>query len=279
MNIFEVGVYTQNDEKVYDFCLNNQSIPPGIQHTCCNSVMRVEKNNKSLRYRCSRSRRSYSIWKDSIFEGIHDVGKFLRVVYLYISRYKILTASKELDYDKKAISRWFKKFRKVCGFHIASNHSKIGGPGHVIEIDETHVWKRKYNSGRHLTSEAIWIIGGICRETNEIFLSATTTRDQDTTYRVVKDNVMQDSTIMTDSWLGYNRLESSNYFHYRINHSQNFVDPNDRSIHTQKVERLWRDLKANYKRHGDRDNIHEYLLEYRYFRKYRLLNRFDYISI
>lgn len=39
------------------------------------------------------------------------------------------------------------------------NEGKIGGPGEVIEVDETKFGRRKYNCGRYI--ERKWIIGMI----------------------------------------------------------------------------------------------------------------------
>jgi hypothetical protein len=35
------------------------------------------------------------------------------------------------------------------------------------------------------------------------------------------------------------------YQNYRINHRINFVDPEDSRVHTQTIERLWRDVKEH----------------------------------
>ncbi|KCZ80787.1 hypothetical protein H312_01794 [Anncaliia algerae PRA339] len=47
--------------------------------------------------------------------------------------------------------------------------NKIGGFGHIVEIDESKFSKCKYNVGRLVRSP--WIVEGIDLTTNQIFLA------------------------------------------------------------------------------------------------------------
>ena len=47
------------------------------------------------------------------------------------------------------------------------DNKKIGGPGHVIEIDESKFGKRKFNRGRRV--DGCWVLGGIDRNTKDSF--------------------------------------------------------------------------------------------------------------
>ena len=41
-----------------------------------------------------------------------------------------------------------------------------------------------------------------------------------------------------------------NYCHYTVNHSVSFVNPENRCVHTQTVERFWGDLKDHISGRG-----------------------------
>ena len=71
---------------------------------------------------------------------------------------------------------------------------------------------------------------------------------------------------MSDCWSAYKteELESAGFEHFRVNHSYNFLNPDDPSIHTQTVERMWGSAKWRNKRHRGtkRDFLKTYLAEF-----------------
>ncbi len=49
-----------------------------------------------------------------------------------------------------------------------------------VEVDETHLLKRKYKKGRYLTLEKWWLFGVLCKETGHCFAMAVLDRKKET---------------------------------------------------------------------------------------------------
>ena len=134
------------------------------------------------------------------------------------------------------------------------NQEPIGGQGVEVEIDETLMARRKYNRGR--ISQQVWVFGGIERESKRKIIVPLTDgqeglqRNKETLIPIIKKYIKPGSVIYSDKWGAYSTLSSHGYTHYQINHSANFVDPQDCSIHTQNIESLWRCFKKHSKRPG-----------------------------
>lgn len=68
---------------------------------------------------------------------------------------------------------------------------KLGGPTHIVEIDEAKFGKRKYNRGRVI--EGQWDFGSFERETKNIFLVPVERRNAETLHNVQQLNYELDS--------------------------------------------------------------------------------------
>ena len=151
------------------------------------------------------------------------------------------------------------------------NQEPIGGPGIIVEIDETFFVKRKYERGRQLSD--VWVFGGIERVSKKKFIIPLHEEGQDrsakTLIPIIKKYICEGSVIISDGWAAYRTLSSEGYTQKVINHSENFVDPDDPCIHTQTVERLWRNLKEWAKRPGMKTSYFE-----QYFGRYLFIDAF-----
>jgi hypothetical protein len=150
----------------------------------------------------------------------------------------------------------------------------IGGPGHVVQIDETKIGKRKYHKGRLV--EGQWILGLIDETTNDLRLDFCTDnlRNFPTLLSIIEKHVAKGTMIITDCWAGYNGLENNGYIHRTVNHSDNFIDPNT-GANTQKIESQWRALKRKVCGGGiPKDKLYLHLCEYLWKRFYVTKCRF-----
>ena len=112
----------------------------------------------------------------------------------------------------------------------------------VVEIDETHLFKRKYNRGSILSFESVWIFGMIERESKKIYMEKVARRDSESLFIIVNRHVLPGTNLISDQWRGYSKIKQF-YDIKRVNHTFHFVDPENNQIHTNNIERMWRSLK------------------------------------
>ena len=90
-------------------------------------------------------------------------------------------------------------------------------------------------------------MGGICRETGQVFMRIVKDRKRETLQKIIKEYVLPGTVILTDCWAAYNDLkhiEHLDYCHNTVNHSDTYVDPVT-GAHTNTIEGTW----AHCKRH------------------------------
>lgn len=128
---------------------------------------------------------------------------------------------------------------------LLSDQSKIGGQGEFVEIDESMLYRRKYNVGRILGSG--WLFGGIQRsDKSKVFLAMVPDRTAETLLDVIQQRILPGTTIVSDCWRSYFHIGSFGYTHLTVNHSVNFVDPLVPEAHTQNIECTWRWVKNGF---------------------------------
>ena len=114
----------------------------------------------------------------------------------------------DIDVDKTTVQRWYKKLNNM--FLAKINYErplKIGGPGKIIEFDETLLMKPKYNCGRILRGQklVVCIVEHGNRENFLIF--CVPHRSRKFLIPLFENYILPGSTVMTDDWGAYRRLE------------------------------------------------------------------------
>lgn len=214
----------------------------------CDNFMRIMKNkNTKLGYlwTCKRPCRNLkSILYDSFFSE-SKLGPAIILNYMYLWTIQSTQEQNclELNINKNTAVEWSKDIREICMVRMIDETETIGGLDEnqnpiVVEIDESIFFKRKYNRGRLRSAQ--WVFGAVERNSKKCFLVPVENRTKETLLEIIRQRIRPGTRIISDGWRAYRDLvNDGNYEYSFVIHEDNFVSPNDPSIHTQNIENLW----------------------------------------
>lgn len=181
----------------------------------------------------------------------------LRLIYMWLLRTNHTNMLAAFRCSASTLTRWLHVLNCACMLHLQEQHVKIGGPGIIVEIDESKFGKRKYNVGHR--------VEGVERTVaRRVFLIAVDDRSTATCVGIIRRYVEPGSIIYTDMWRGYNTaaIERLGMTHFTVNHSRYFVEPNT-GVHTNTIEVTWNGVKQCIgKRYRTRDLITPHLAHF-----------------
>ena len=193
----------------------------------------------------------------SIFDGTFlanshlPANHFLRFAYLWLMRVPEKSIQEMTRHSWTTVCNYYMYFDQLVSSMVEDHDQKIGGPGVVVEIDESKFGKRKYNRGHHV--DGVWVVGGV-EQTPEgrMFALSVTRRDKDILKTVISDHINPGTVIYTDSWKAYsgaidelNRESDMKLSHHMVNHKETFK--NEEGICTNTIEGTWSGIKCNLK--------------------------------
>ena len=227
---------------------------------------------------CTQAR--YSPFTNTFFDGKWCKLELCTVVDLilcWVHQFSVHHATKLVDVTKKNVIDYYNYCREICAIALEKRNScVIGGVNQIVEIDESKIFKRKYDKGRYLSMQEGWAFGGIQRSTKERFVVLVPDRKEATLLPIIQKYIKVGTTIMSDEWRSYFNLDKYGYKHYTVNHSKNFVNPEDPNVHTQSIECNWRYLKNTFPKNGTSDQLKEsYVDEF----VYRQVHKDDFVNM
>ena len=263
----------------------------------CKKVYYVPSNisGKMIRKRCT-----YEVSDNSgtILEQSHiSPSEFLLIVNAWCRKsYNQEILSSDLGLAESTISFWKAKLDCMCTKFVRrpdANHV-IGGPGIVVELDESIVSRKKMANLKARPQKNLWVFGGTERHGRRRFLvpllktvkgidgkgyTKDIPRTASNLLPLIQAHVAPGSIIMTDKWKSYNTLpqhpshhpdnvhmecpDHLKYQHFDVNHGYEFVREDDPYVHCNGVERMWRDMKEWMSRPGQRRlYLRQYIARY-----------------
>ena len=223
-------------------------------------------------FQCTRRncRKKQSIFQNSFFANNRlKCQEILFLGYLWLCKAPSKMLQLVCGHSSATICEYEGHFRTLVTEALDADDTIIGGPGIVVELDESKFARRKNNRGHHV--EGAWVIGGVERTDDKlVFAEIVENRSSDTIRDVISRHVAMGSIIHTDCWRGYSWLQdSSDYSHFTVNHSVEFVD-SATGVHTNGIEGSWAGMKRGIApRNRTKMMLEKHLLEYIWRKKHR----------
>ena len=93
------------------------------------------------------------------------------------------------------------------------------------------------------------VVFGILKRNGRVYIVAVDNAKSDA-LPVIKQKIMPDSIVYTDSLNSYDKLDVSGFIHHRINHSKEFAD---RQNHINGIENFWNQAKRVLRKYNGID--------------------------
>ena len=92
-----------------------------------------------------------------------------------------------------------------------------------VELDESYCGgRRKGRRDRGAAGKVV--VFGILKRNGRVYTVVVDNAKSETLLPVIKQKIMPDSIVYTDSLSSYDKPDVSGFIHYRINHSKEFAD-------------------------------------------------------
>lgn len=228
-------------------------------------------HSKKKRTKC---RQRFGVRKTTFFDRSNlPIVSVCKFVNLWVENASLKLIGRQCDIiGHHTRTDWASFCREVVYDSVIQNMTKIGGPGKIVEIDESKFGKRKYNRGHRV--EGQWVFGGVQRDTGNCFMVPVEKRDRDTLLPIIQEWILPGTTIISDCWKAYDCLADHGYLHLKVNHSLEFVDAATGAC-TNRIEASWNAAKRTICPSGRRKAFYPgYLAKYM-FQKRCNINKFD----
>ena len=247
-DLFEMSRHWSSFNSAKEFLRDRKIIRRDIPRCCdCNRLMSEVKFGRAeqVQWRCpSHKNKTLSLREDSFLHSQKvTLQQFIVMVYLWAHQIPVTTASEMATLTHNTAVQWYSYLRDICFDHLANNPITIGGPDHVVQINEFDSLmseKRKKtttNEGGVVPIER-WVFAGIDTTTNIGFLSFVPDKSAATLIPLIQQFVLPGTTIHSDQQLTH------------LNIGDIPVEP--RYVHetvsqTNSLKCLWKNCKKKFK--------------------------------
>lgn len=218
---------------------------PFCPHCGDHDVARKVEAGRQGRWNCHGCKSSFNVLSGTIFQGTQlPLQKWFLAISLMVNAKKSLSScqlARDLELNQK--SAWYMQ-QRIRAAMASDEGALLRG---IIEADETYVggkprYKDDNNKRGRGASGKTSVVGAVERD-GEVRAEATDDTKGATVLGFIEQAVeVEESSLITDEYKAYTNAYKL-MPHRVISHSEGYVDPNDKTLHTNTIEGFWSLLK------------------------------------
>jgi transposase len=166
-----------------------------------------------------------------------------RLAEFFVAGVTARTAADIAGVNSKTGILFYHRLREIIALNLAQSAPMDGD----IEIDESYFGgHRKGKRGRGAGGKVA--VFGILKRGGRVCTVVAPDLRRETLMGVIRQKVVPDSVVYTDSFRVYDSLDVSEFHHHRINHSEEFA--RDGHNHINGIENFWNHAKRTLSRYN-----------------------------
>ena len=280
---FTECIKMKTESEIVHFFKTLDLIPPSVLCKFCSINIFIDENDVFKRVYCPNCST-----RNSLLQGYYSKMKFNQFHFILISylnnedivSVEIKLMKNYMNISRKTIAKYYKKFRTLIT-NFMENYIMDVVFTEICEIDESMITAKRLGEHGRIPKRIIWVFGILERNSKRCLIYLVPDRRRQTINPIIEHHINNGTLIISDEYPVYvnNRttpktsqithfLPNKHFYHRWINHSINFVNPFDETIHINTLERLWQDLRPAIKSKKNLDEIYAYINEFMFFSKF-----------
>jgi transposase len=178
-----------------------------------------------------------------------------RLIEHFVAGTTARTAAALVGVNKSTAAYYFQRLRELIYDAIEEDAPFHG----EIEVDESYFGgARKGPRGRGAKGKVP--VFGLLKRGGKVYAKVIPNAKSATLMPILREKILPDSIVYTDSLSSYGVLDVSEFKHYRINHSELFAD---KTNHINGIENFWNQAKRHLRKFNGipREYFHLFLKE------------------
>ena len=172
-----------------------------------------------------------------------------RLAEFFVASVTARAAADLLDINRKTAAFFYHRLREIIAERL-DQAAPFAGP---VELDESYFGgHRKGKRGRGAGGKVA--VFGILKRGGRVYTLVAPNLRRDTLMPIIRNKVVPDSVVYTDSYTVYDVLDVSEFHHHRINHTEAFA--RDKHNHINGIENFWNQAKRTLSRYNGVPRAH-----------------------